>query len=106
MSPGQLAGSRTIDARTDVYSLACVLYEMLVGQPPLLDVAEGSAPGRAALETSLRAQGANPRAARRVREALSRALAAQLADRFASVDQFTAAWRGAVVRQPRKPSWI
>src|SRR6266545_4354855 len=77
-----------------------------VGQPPLLDVAEGSAPGRAALETGLRAQGVNPRAARRIRETMSRALAAQPADRFPAVDQFAAALRGAVVRQPRKAGWI
>jgi Protein kinase domain/WD40-like Beta Propeller Repeat len=35
MSPEQTSGDRTLDARTDIYSLACVLYEMLVGEPPL-----------------------------------------------------------------------
>jgi serine/threonine-protein kinase len=38
MSPEQLAADRRLDARSDVYALACVVYEMLAGVPPFIGV--------------------------------------------------------------------
>src|SRR6476469_6989969 len=91
MSPEQSFSDSALDARSDVYSLACVLYEMLAGEPPY------SAPNAQALVLKRifdpipavrRLRAAVPAS---VDQALTTALARQPADRFASTREFAEA---------------
>jgi eukaryotic-like serine/threonine-protein kinase len=99
MSPEQLMGSRAIDARTDVYSLGGVLYEMLVGEPPIVGLTGGTPRGSTAVDKVLRAQRVSHRNERIVKETIGRALAAEPDDRFASVAEFAARLRETVGRR-------
>lgn len=91
MSPEQALGTRAINAQTDVFSLGCVLYEMIVGEPPANWPAES--PGARPRLTDV------PAAHRRrldevpvaVEEVLARALAWVPEERFASAAELTAA---------------
>ncbi|MGE5179153.1 MAG: protein kinase domain-containing protein [Bacteroidota bacterium] len=87
MSPEQSAGGAT-DGRSDQYSLACVLYEMLAGQPPFT----GGSPDSIALQhrtveprpvTALRPSVPPPLAA-----AIAKGLAKAPADRYPSAAAF------------------
>src|SRR5438552_3537700 len=91
MSPEQAAGDRELDGRCDVYALACVVYEMLAGEPPFSGNSARAIVARHLSEppTPLRAR--RPDAPAAVEQALARALAKDPADRFARVAEFTAA---------------
>jgi hypothetical protein len=90
MSPEQAAARGAIDARTDVYGLACVAYELLVGQTPGMWVTEEEARvGRFAQAEAdhRRVLDALPG---RVEQVLVRALAIRPTDRYESVTEFAA----------------
>ncbi len=91
MSPEQATGDRQLDARSDLYSLAAVLYEMLAGEPPV------TGPNAQAMIAKLMTE--RPTHLRVVRasvpEAIDAAVAKALdktpADRFATAGDFARA---------------
>ena len=91
MSPEQLREDRNLDQRADIYSLGCILYEMLAGGPPFT--------GRSLTEVATRILRAPVPSVSRVRPgvpaavdaALARAVAKSLAERFATMQEFAAA---------------
>ncbi len=95
MSPEQATGA-PVDGRSDVYSLAAVLYEMLTDELPH--------PGRSAAETVARKLTEAPRSIRDLRRnvpapmiaAVERALARAPQERFGSIDDFAGALEGRV----------
>jgi eukaryotic-like serine/threonine-protein kinase len=93
MSPEQLREDRHLDQRTDVYSLGCVVYEMLTGGPPFT--------GKSTTELVTRILRAPPPSVRQVSPdvpasvdaAVMRAMAKTAAERFDSMAAFSAALR-------------
>jgi Tol biopolymer transport system component/tRNA A-37 threonylcarbamoyl transferase component Bud32 len=91
MSPEQAMGERTLDARTDVYALGCVVYEMLTGEPPFT--------GPTAQAIVAKVMTDNPRPPRQLRRSVPESVEAAVlgaleklpADRFAGTAEFAAA---------------
>jgi len=87
MSPEQLTGT-TVDASSDQYSLAAVLYEMLVGEAPHAANGRAGMIGRRLSEPAVPIRRSRPDVPTGVDEALCQALAAKSTDRHLSVRAF------------------
>ncbi len=91
MSPEQGAGSRELDGRSDVYSLGCVLYEMLAGRPPFAGETPQEVLAQHALEPVAPLRTLRPEIPGDVEVAILVALAKRPSERFATVAEFAAA---------------
>ncbi len=108
MSPEQAAGSRDLDGRSDLYSLGCVLYEMLAGQPPFTGPTIESLVHQHLAAEPPSITNIRPSVPSGVAAALTRSLAKTPADRFATTADFAVALAAAthlppVLTVPRAP---
>ena len=87
MSPEQAAGN-VVDGRADQYSLACTLYEMLIGQPPFTGPSPQAVMARHSLEPVPSLRIVRQTIPPAVEQAVTRAMAKLPVDRFPSMQQF------------------
>jgi eukaryotic-like serine/threonine-protein kinase len=90
MSPEQAAGG-AVDARTDLYALGCVVYEMLAGMPPFTGPSARAILARQAIDPVPPLRTVRPTVPENIARAVERALAKVPSDRFNTAAEFTEA---------------
>jgi serine/threonine protein kinase/Tfp pilus assembly protein PilF len=100
MSPEQASGEHAIDGRSDVYSLGCVLFEMLAGEPPFTGPTVQAVIVKRFTEPARPIRGLRPDTPEEVERALARALARTPGERFAVASQFSQALAAVGLRTP------
>ena len=101
MSPEQATGDRGIDARSDVYSLAAVLYEMLAGEPPVTGASAQSMIAKLMTETPTHLRVLRNTVPPELDAAVARALSKTPADRFTSAGEFGRALAAKPTTEPQ-----
>jgi serine/threonine-protein kinase len=91
MSPEQASGQEKTDERSEIYSLACVLYEMLAGEPPFSGRTAQAVIAHHMMSTPPALKLLRPTVPTRTTEIVEKGLAKAPADRFASASELLAA---------------
>jgi len=95
MSPEQAGGATQLDGRSDLYSLGCVLYEMLGGEPPYTGSTPQSVMTQQVIAPLPPLRARRPDVPEPVDRVLCKALAKEPSDRFATAAEFTTALESA-----------
>jgi len=93
MSPEQARGSRALDGRSDIYSLGCVLYEMLGGESPFTGATPTAVLARQMSDTVPPLITVCPEVPPAIERAVLRALAKEPEQRYPTAGEFAAALR-------------
>lgn len=88
MSPEQATASPNLDGRSDMYSLGCVLFEMLAGDPPFAGSARQAILARKSLESAPPLRNVRETVPAAVEAAVAKALERVPADRFRTMQHF------------------
>ena len=108
MSPEQAAGEADIDERSDIYSVACVLYEMLTGQRQSINVSMQAMVTRKLTGGYTPLRDLRPDLPASLETAVHKALSPDRAERFATMEEFSRAIALAVPTTPalsRRARW-
>lgn len=93
MSPEQAGGDHEVDGRSDEYSLACMLFEMLAGDLPFTGKSPGAILLRRFTQAPPRLSASRPGVPNAVDAAIHRAMAREPDERFPGVTEFAKALR-------------
>jgi serine/threonine protein kinase/tetratricopeptide (TPR) repeat protein len=105
MSPEQTSDATTIDGRSDLYSLGCVLYEMLGGDPPFAGRTAQAIMARQVAEVPHSLELVRPNIPPHILAAVEKLLQKYAADRYATAYEFRSALLDKTLRpQSQKPS--
>jgi hypothetical protein len=104
MSPEQATGDRAPDARSDIYSIAAVVYEMLAGEPPHSGASVQAIIAKLLTERPTRLRVLRDTVPEAVDAAVAKALAKLPADRYASAGDFARALTTPTVSLPPRRS--
>ncbi|HEX7025421.1 MAG TPA: protein kinase, partial [Gemmatimonadales bacterium] len=104
MSPEQSSSAPDVDGRSDIYSLGCVLYELLTGDPPFTASTPSALMARHVSTKPLPIRPFRPSVPAGVDAAVIRALEKLPADRYQKAEDFGAAL-AAAVQPPHPAAW-